>query len=163
VKHLIEPPFIYVYHTLRYISDLYNENGHWSTEHLAVQVLSTSATFRIPVPVMQIESLGAGQQTEMKTCLPIGLDNASACALTVECDYASQAKAGLRVHVRSSYDGIIYDSQDLYTFDFEASAGEAACRTVELEAKAHYLKVVCENLDEASDVSQLRVTATIVG
>jgi len=56
VKHLIEPP-IYIYHTLRYFSNLHNEEGEWATEHLAVQVLSTTPNFRLPFPIMQLESL----------------------------------------------------------------------------------------------------------
>jgi len=161
VKTLIEPPFIYIYHTLRYFSDLYDEEGHWSAEHLAVQVLSTSPTFRLPIPIMNLASLGAGQESALEHCCPVSLDNASGCALTVECSYASQAKAGLRLHVRSSYDGVAYDSHDLYIFDFEASAGETVRRTVELAPKARFFKVTCENLDGSGDISMLKVTATV--
>ena len=160
VKHLIEPPFIYVYHTLRYISVLYNERG-WATEHLAIQVLSTSPTFRLPFPMLQIESLGPNQESALEHCCPVSLDSASACALTIECCFPPQAKAGLRLHVRSSYDGIAYDTHDLHTFDFEASAGMTTRRTVELELKARFLKVTCENLDESCDISMLRITATV--
>jgi len=162
VKHLIEPPFIYVYHTLRYISALYDE-GDWETEHLAIQLLSTSPTFRIPFPILQMESLGPNQESALKQCCPVSLDNASACALTVECRFPSQAKAGLRLHARSSYDGTAYDTHDLHAFDFEASAGVTVRRTVELEPKARFLKVTCENLDESGDISMLQITATVIG
>ena len=164
VKHLIEPPFIYIYHTLRYTSPLYIDGDpekDWATEHLAVQVLSTSPTFRIPVPVLHVASLGPNQDSGLESCLPVSLENASACALTVECRYPSQAKAGLRLHVRSSYDGTAYDSQDLYTFDLEASAGETVRRTVEIFPKVRFFKVTCENVDGSGDVSSLSVTATV--
>ena len=162
VKHLIEPPFIYVYHTLRHISALYEE-GDWKTEHLAIQVLSTSPTFRLSFPILQIESLGSSQESALKDCCPVSMDSASACALTVECRFPPQAKAGLRLHVRSSYDGTAYDTHDLSTFDLEASAGEMARRTVEFEPKVRFLKVTCENLDESRDISELRITATVAG
>ena len=83
------------------------------------------------------------------------------CALTVECRFLSQTKAGLRLHIRSSYDGIAYDSHDLYTFCFEASAGETARRTGELAPKARFFKVTCEDLDGFGDISLPRVTAPV--
>jgi hypothetical protein len=162
VKHLIEPPFIYIYHTLRYFSNLYNEKGDWATEHLAIQVLSTTPNFRLPFPIMQLKSLGPNQESGLEQCCPVSLESASGCALTVECRYASQAKAGLRLHVRSSYDGVAYDSHDLCSFDLEASPGETARRTVELTPKARFFKVTCENLDGSGDISMLNVTATVV-
>ncbi|MBA7500455.1 hypothetical protein ES704_03213 [subsurface metagenome] len=157
VKALFEPPFIYLYHTLRYIS-----HPEFETEDLAIQVLSTSPTFRLSMPILHLESLEPNQESTLEQCCPVGLDNASGCALTVECRFASQAKAGLRLHVRSSYDGIAYNTHDLYTFDFEASAAETVRRTVELAPKARFLKVTCESLEESSDISLVKVMATVV-
>jgi hypothetical protein len=163
VKHLIEPPFIYIFHTLRYISVLYKEEdpSKWETEHLAIQVLSTTQNFCIPIPILRLESLGPGKKSSLEACCPVGLDSASGCAITVECRYADRAKTGLRLHVKSSYDGIAYDTQDLCTFEFEASPGKTARRTVELTPKARFLKVICENLDRSDEVSKLQVTATV--
>jgi len=91
----------------------------------------------------------------------VSLESASGCALTVECTYDPQAKAGLRLHVRSSYDGLAYDNADLYTFDLEPSPGETARKTVELSSKVCFFKVICENLDESGNVSNLQLTATV--
>ncbi len=114
------------------------------------------------MPILHLESLEPNQESTLEQCCPVGLDNASGCALTVECRFASQAKAGLRLHVRSSYDGIAYNTHDLYTFDFEASAAETVRRTVELAPKARFLKVTCESLEESSDISLVKVMATVV-
>jgi len=92
----------------------------------------------------------------------VSLDSASGCALTVECRFPSQAKAGLRLHVRSSYDGITYDTHDLNTFDVKASAGKTVRRTVELAPKARFLKVTCESQEESSDISLVKVMATVI-
>ena len=53
VKALIEPPYIYLFHTLRYFARNSDENDHWIVEDLATQVLSTSPTFRMAMPVLR--------------------------------------------------------------------------------------------------------------
>ena len=161
VKSLIEPPFIYLYHTLRYISMFKDADGQWETEHLAVQVLSTTPQFGIAFPIMHAASLGPGQETTLKDCCPLSLDSASSCALTVAGTYAASAKAGLRLHVRSSYDGITYDTVDLRMLDLEASPGAMRQETIELTSSARFLKVIAENLDTSAEVSNLRITATV--
>ena len=161
VKHLIEPPFIYIYHTLRCFSCLYDENGDWATEHLAVQVLSTTPNFRLPFRIMMVERLGPSQETGLGKCCPVSLESASGCALTVECTCGPQAEAGLRVHIRSTHDGLAYDSADLYAFDLEPCPGEMVRKTIEMASKVRFFKVTCENLDERSEVSNLQLTATV--
>jgi len=160
VKTLIEPPFVYLYHTLRYFGRSSKKPG-FETEDLAIQVLSTSPTFRLPIPILHLESLGPRQESGLDQCCPVSLDNASGCALTVECTYPSQAEEGLRLHVRSSHDGIAYDTHDLCTFDLEGSAGETARETVEIVSNVRFFKVTCENVGGSGDISALNVTATV--
>ncbi len=160
VKTLIEPPFVYLYHTLRYFGRSSKKPG-FETEDLAIQVLSTSPSFRLPIPILHLESLGPRQESGLDQCCPVSLDSASGCALTVECTYPSQAEEGLRLHVRSSTDGIVYDTHDLCTFDLEGSAGETARETVELASNVRFFKVTCENVGGSGDISALNVTATV--
>jgi hypothetical protein len=161
VKALIEPPNIYLYHTLRYFSRLRNAQGDWATEHLAVQVLTTAPTFRVAFPVMQVRSLPAGRATSLKDCCPISFDSVSGCALTIAVTCAARAKAGLRLHVRSSSDGIAYDTTDLRTFDLTATPGASLRRTFELTSSARFLKVTVENLDRSIRVRNLQIMATL--
>jgi len=91
VKTLIEPPFVYLYHTLRYFGRSSKKPG-FETEDLAIQVLSTSPTFRLSIPILHLESLGPNQESALDQCCPVSLDSASGCALTVECTYPSQAE-----------------------------------------------------------------------
>ena len=161
VKTLIEPPYIYLYHTLRYFARNRDENDRWIVEDLATQVLSTSPTFRLAMPIVRLDSLAGGATTKPGQCGPVGMQNVDSCALTAECVFGSQAKAGLRLHVRSSYDGLSWDSRDVNTVEIKAEAGKAVRETVELSPKGKFIKVLCENLDDGAAISDLKVTATL--
>ncbi len=159
VKTLIEPPFIYLYHTLRYISQFRLEDGGWEIEDLAIQVLSTSPTFRIAFPILNLAVLRPRQTSTLKQCCPVSMDNADTCALTTAWTFSGQASAGLRLHIRTSHDGLAWDTRDAKTFDIEAGGSER--QTIELAPKSRFFKVLCENLDESAEVSTLNVIATM--
>jgi hypothetical protein len=161
VKTLIEPPFVYLYHTLRYFARNRDEDDRWIVEDLATQVLSTSPTFRLAMPIVNIAALAGGATSTLAQCNPVGMQNADSCALTVECVFGGKASDGLRLHVRSSYDGQSWDSRDTKTVEIKADAGREVRETVELAPKCRFFKVLCENLDSSSDVSALKVTATL--
>ena len=161
VHTLIEPPFIYLYHTLRYISRNPQDWTKWETEDLGIQVLSIDPHFRLSMPVLILDSLGPKEASSLNTCCPIGLDSVSSLALTAECKYRTDAKKGLKVHVVSSYDGINYDDFDLYVFDVPVRAGKTIRKTVELSPKVRFVKVIVENLDEACEANSIKVTATL--
>jgi hypothetical protein len=153
VQSLIEPPFIYLYHTLRY----YSKEG----EDLGIQVLSLSPHFRLPMPVLYIDSLSPTKASELEDCCPISLETASDLALTTECTYNSDANACLRLHVRTSTDGINYDNVDMYNFDLDFKAGQTIKKTVELSPKVKFVKVIAENRDDLQNISSVSVTATL--
>jgi len=153
VHALWEPPFFYVYHTLRYIS----KGG----EDLGVQILATTPLFRLPMPTLFLDSLAAGTTSALTTCPPISLAHISELALTAECTYHADAKAGLRIHVRASYDGINYDAEDLSAFDIPFVPGQTISKTVELDSNVMFLKVLAENLDNAHEITNVKVTATL--
>jgi len=153
VHAIWEPPFFYVYHTLRYIS----KGG----EDLGVQILATTPLFRLPMPTLFLDSLAAGTTSALTTCPPISLAHISELALTAECTYHADAKAGLRIHVRASYDGINYDAEDLSTFDIPFAPGQTISKTVELDFNVMFLKVLAENLDNAHEMTNVKVTATL--
>jgi hypothetical protein len=153
VHTLWEPPFYYVYHTLRYIS----REG----EDLGVQILATETPFRLAMPVLSMDSLAPGTASALAACPPISLARISDVALTVGCTYHANARAGLAVHIRASYDGIGYDTEDLDTFDIPPRPGQAVSKTMVLDGKAMYIKVLLENLDGDHAVSDVKVTVTI--
>ena len=153
VHALWEPPFYYVYHTLRYIS----KGG----EDLGVQILATETPFRLAMPVLSIDCLAAGAPIDLTACPPISLERTSDLALTVECAYHVDAKGGMKVHVRASCDGMNYDTEDLYAFDIPCVPGGRVSKTVELNSKVMFIKAVVENLDEERNITNVKVTATL--
>ena len=161
VHAFFEPPFIYLYHTLRYITSPSSKLGTEDIEDLGVQILVPNIPFRLPMPVLNITSLKAGRTSPLKECPPISLEHSSSLALTAECIYDADAKVGLRIHVRASYDGINFDTIDLYTFDNDFKLGGTVRKTVELSPKVSFVKVFVENLSDAHDIKDLQVTATL--
>ena len=158
VQTLIEPPFVYLYHTLRYYEDHERRRG---AEDLGIQVLSITPYFKLAMPILSINSLRPSKVSRLESCCPVSLESASSLALTSECTYDADATAGLRVHVTPSHDGIDYDNVDLYNFDTDFEAGKAVKKTVELSPKAKFVKVIVENLDSSHDVTSVNVTATL--
>lgn len=161
VHSFFEPPFIYLYHTLRYITSPSSKLGTEDIEDLGVQVLVPNMPFRLPIPILNIASLKAGTTSLLKDCPPISLEHSSSLALTAECTYDAAAKAGLRIYVRASYDGINFDTTDLYTFDNDFKPGGTMRKTVELSPKVSFVKVFVENLSDAHDIKDLQVIATL--
>ena len=162
----VEGPYIYVFHTLRYFTGEGTARGlgsfpAWDTEDLAVQVLTIDPQFKISFPILMMDSLDAGQSSRIEACLPIGLEAASRLAIATECTYDSDAKAGLRVHVRGSDDGVHCDTVDMFTFDIDLQPGETVRKTVNLSPNSKFAKVVVENLDESNPAKSLNVTITL--
>ncbi|MFC1739714.1 hypothetical protein ACFL1G_11820 [Planctomycetota bacterium] len=161
VHALFEGPFVYLYHTLRNHSKIRYPENYWETEYLAIQVLTINPHFKIAMPVLMIDSLGPKKSSVIDTCLPMSLDSASSLALETECTYDTNAKAGLRLHVRASSDGKKYNNVDLYAFDIDLMPGQTVNKTVELTPKAKFIKVIVENLDDFHDATSVKVTATL--
>jgi hypothetical protein len=185
----IEGPYIYVYHTLRYYTgegtarglssyprlkakdqvlnshflshnyDLYGTG--WVAEDLGIQILTIDPHYKITFPILMMDSLGPKQNSRLQDGLPIGLEAASTLAIATECTYDSAAKAGLRLHVRASDDGVHCDTVDLYTSDIDLQAGTTVKKTVETRPSVKFAKVFVENLDSSREVKSVKITATV--
>ena len=153
VYALWEPPFYYVYHTLRYIS----KGG----EDLGVQILATETPFRLAMPLLALDSLPGGASSDLAACPPVSLARISDLALTAKCSYHSEAKGALRIHLRASHDGLNYDTEDFYGFDVPCVPGQSVSKTACLDAKVMFVKVMVENTDAAHDIDGVQVTATL--
>ena len=154
VHAYFEPPFVYVFHTLRYNS----RDGH---EDLGVQVLATGKPFRLNMPVLRAETLAPGAVTDLADCPPISLARVSACAVTAECTYSPAARGGLRVHLRASGDGLRFDTEDLRTFDLPWQPGQTVRATFEFAAAVMFVKATAENLDSAHEARDVRLDVTL--
>jgi hypothetical protein len=163
VHALFEPPFIYLYHTLRYKKpNLVDEKDFPSNvEDLGVQVLAMQTPFRIAMPVLRLSPLGPRSSSSLDVCPPVALSDISRIALTIQCTYSQAAKAPIRVHVLASYDGLNYDSTDLFTLEQEVKPGQTVSKTVERDPRTKFIKLAVENLDQGQSVADVEITATL--
>jgi hypothetical protein len=164
VDALIEPPFIYLYHTLRYEKPhvAADEKEFPKMEYLGVQVLAMGSPFRLAMPLLSLPALKPRATTILDDCPPLSL-NGTSLAVTVECAYRKKAKTGMRIHARSSCDGMQYDTRDLFCLECDCEPGRTARQTFELDVKARFLKFLVENPDALESVSDVKITATLSG
>ena len=157
VHALPEGSFIYLFHTLRY-------NSRQGAEDLGIQVLATQRPFKLRMPILIEESLGAGEITSLKQSQPVCLDNLTTLALTVEATFTSNASSSARIHVLTSFDGLNYDTIDyLQQVVLTCTPGETVRKTFEVKPIVKYLKVRVENSDTSEPVKNLSVYATMGG
>ncbi len=160
VHTLWEPPFFYIYHTLRYTSRGTGDRTRGG-EELGVQILATKTPFSLAMPVLYLDSLGAGKSSKLAACPPICLENISDLALTFECNFNANSQAGLKAQVFASWDGLKYDTEPLRTLRIRSVPGERMSKTFQLDTKVMFMKVVLENLDVVQDVNNVAVIATL--
>ena len=115
------------------------------------------------MPSLMLDSLGPKTTSSLDATFPIALSTISRLALTTECTYHKAAKAGIRVHVCASYDGLNYDTTDLHTFENDFKPGQLGRKTGGLDTKVKFIKVQVENMDRAQSVSDGKITATLGG
>jgi hypothetical protein len=148
VHTLVEPPFIYLYHTLRYESLP-------QTEHLGVQVLATQRPFILTMPVLQVESIAAGEKTTLDQCPPLCVGKADSWSLAVE------ATGEVRVEVFGSVDGLRYDTRPLDAFAVPSGEGPQS-ETHTIAGLTAFAKVVVSGASEGQAIN-VRVWATLKG
>lgn len=65
--------------------------------------------------------------------------------------------------MRTSCDGLTYDSEDLCSFELASRPGREVRQTFQFDPKAMFVKVIVENPNDQADISGLEVFATLVG
>ncbi len=166
VHAIFEAPFIYLYHTLRYVDSWRAGNKERKApgaEDLGVQILVTQRPFSIDMPVLNLETLAAGKTTALNETAPVCLNNIEGLTITAQCKYDKNAKKPIRLHIVSSTDGLVYDTTDLYTFNNDFKAGQTVRKTVELKPHVKFIKIMVENLDKSQAVSDIKIIATLTG
>ncbi|MDC0936391.1 hypothetical protein OAS39_08895 [Pirellulales bacterium] len=161
----MEMPFIYVYHTLRYKEPLTERHKLQfpGVEDLGIQVLVTQRPFKLDMPVLQLDRLAPRATTELVGGRSVALSAAKTAAVTVAATFQKNASAGLRIHVRSSPDGLNYDTVDYATLTLQVAPGETVRRTFELEPHVKFVKFIVANNDANAHVRDVRITATLGG
>lgn len=150
-----EGPLIYLFHTLRY-------NGRQGHEDIGVQVLATQRPFKLTMPILIKDELKAGETTSLDDCKPLCLDNISTLALTVEFKYGEKTRQ-VWVHVKSSYDGLKYDTIDKDTLVVPSLPNQQVRKTFEVKPDVKYIKVEVESRGGADTIKDVSVYATLGG
>ncbi len=123
--------------------------------------VDTTPGAKAAVGILDEASIAALAITVLGDCAAIDLSGTPlTLALTVEATYDALATAGIKVHVRSSYDGIVYDTQDWDSWTVGFTAGGSIRETRNYDTDPMYLKVLIENLDPAQAVTNVLVIAT---
>ncbi len=168
VHTIFEPPFIYLYHTLRYKEMPDHAQGRtgfpW-LEDIGVQIIAMQRPFSLDVPVLNLKSIAPATTTTLSVfdTKAVALGNIEQASLVVECRFGERAKRGIRVHVRSSSDGLRYDTVDWQSFDVEPSSTSPVRQSFTVNPNTRFVKVLVENLDESEKVDEVTVTATLKG
>jgi hypothetical protein len=112
--------------------------------------------------VLDEASIAAGATTAIGDCDDIDLSGgASALALTVEATYNGAATQGIKVHVRTSYDGTNWDTEDWDSWNARFTAGDSIRQTKNYDTDPMYLRVLIENLDPAQAVTGVKVISAV--
>lgn len=113
--------------------------------------------------VLNEATIAAGATTVLADCAAIDIrHHPLGVALTVEATYNMAAALGVRVHVRSSYNNIDYDTEDFDAWTVAFTAGGLERETADYGALSPmYLRVLIENLDLAQPVTNVIVTVTL--
>ena len=163
VHCIFEPPFLYLYHTLRYLAPRTpaDQKKFPMVENLGVQVLVTRRPFELDMPVIHHATLGPGQTTAEADSPPISLHGISDASATVEYFRGDKAPRRIRIHVLQSDDGSQWKAAE--SFDMEpASAGQSR-KTFPLKLGRRFVKVLASNADPSDSVSNLAITVRLRG
>jgi hypothetical protein len=112
--------------------------------------------------VLDVPILVALATTALVDCTAVDLHhNPARLAVTVEATYHALAGTGVKVHVLSSYDGVIYDTVDWDSWNVGGFvAGATVRQTKDYETHPYILKVRIENLDAVRPATDIKVTVT---
>jgi hypothetical protein len=161
VHAIFQPPFVYLYHTLRYLAPRTpgDRKRFPLVEDLGVEILATARPFELDMPIIRRATLGPGQSTPPTDSPPISLRGLSRSAVTAECVFDPQATRGLRIQVLRSEDGSQWRTAEVFGGD--ATAVRTARRTVPLALDSRFAKILVENPDPSASITNLAITAKL--
>ena len=107
--------------------------------------------------------LGPDTSTQLEDCPAIPLGPVERCALTISYTCGPQAERGLAVHVRTSHDGLTYDTEDWQSIELPARPNDRMQRTFTVDMGPRFAKVIVENLDSGSAAQDVAVSAALSG
>ena len=159
----MELPFIYIYHTQRYTQPCTINGKHRNPadEDLGVQVLVTQRPFKLNIPLLNLDTLTPAKSITLDSTPALNLSYITQLAITAECNFSQNATKGLRLHIRSSTDGINYETQDLYTLDINPQPGNLVRKVFLLQTPVTFIKVIAENMNKSQIVNGIEIIVTL--
>lgn len=159
VHTLVEPPFAYLYHTLRYKEPAPEDAERFPTqvEDLGVEVIALQRPFRLAMPWVALDRLDAGQRALAPEPLCPGGARVESVTLACEVESKQGTLGTLHAEILTSADGVRYDTEPLDTLSLELPGEGRAQQTFECELPARFARV---RLSTEGPVALRDVTAT---
>lgn len=163
VHAVMQSPFVYLYHTLRY--EHHEEKGAFPWfEDLGVQVLALERPFHLLWPVLERDELVAGSSSHLEHCPVIPLGAVQSAALTVEFHCAKgEVDSPVRIEIFASADGLRFDTQPYQTFERKPESGKRVQFTVPIDDSPRFARIRIVNGDGNMALKSLKVTASLSG
>jgi|GEM_PF-1726155 hypothetical protein len=163
VHAVMQSPFVFLYHTLRYEHD--DERGAFPWfEDLGVQVLALEQPFHLLWPVLQQEILEGGKSTDVALCPVIPLGPVERATLTVSCQFSEgDHDAPSRLELLGSADGISFDTVAHQSWKLVQTPGKRFQRTLSIDTSLRFAKVRVVNGKGNGVISGLKVDASLGG
>jgi hypothetical protein len=163
VHAVYEPPFVYLYHTLRYLAPRTpaDKKAFPMVENLGIQVLATARPFDLDIPILQRETLGPKTTAPLADSPPVSLSGIVRATVIAQCVYRVKATKGLRIHVLTSDDGVQWKPPVLLSSD--CKPGQSSRTTWPLDLRSRFVKILVENPDSAESVSNVETMVRLGG
>lgn len=124
--------------------------------------VDTSPGPKAATTILDEAPLAAGATTALGDCDAIDLsDGEHTLAITVEATYHGAATQGIKIHIRTSYDGTNYDTIDWDSWSPSFTTGATIRQTKHYDISPMYIKVLVENLDPAQAVTDVKIITTV--
>jgi hypothetical protein len=111
--------------------------------------------------VLSLSELAPGAFSRLEDSEIIDLSKAETLTLTIRVTHNLAATNTVRVHLKASPDGSVWDTDDYAYFDAHLLAGQESQKTVPITADVFYLRVQVENKDTTYAATDIDVIATI--
>ena len=123
--------------------------------------VDTSPGVKTATTILNEAIVAAGATTVLADCTSIDLSGGPpTLALTIEATYGA-ATLGIRIHIRTSYDDVVWDTEDWDVWNPAFIASTPIRQTRHYDTSPMYARVLVENLDLAVDVADVLVIAAV--
>jgi len=112
-------------------------------------------------PLLSVDVLGPGEKSKLGDSDVLDLKNVSALAITVRCTHHSSATAPVKVHLLSSPDGSVWDTEPYASFNAHLLPGQESQKTVAVTPDIFLLRVQLENSDSTYEATDIDVIAVV--